>query len=182
MVRRTLDTYNTYTYNPYTATTCNKPASMSLLDVWNILYQNFMYNNTLHRISRQLTNLHGCKLICFAKTRPPDSIVVKDSDGSWILEGIGGELFEEIRKRINFTPVIEVAKLNVTSDKYGYDISEGYPDLISRLLKNFSVDLGFGIYSHIIYDNPSLEFSKPLVPECFGWAVPAHSGEYALWW
>lgn len=123
-----------------------------------------------------MKNLNGCPLICFAKNRPPDSIVLKINE-EWKLDGIGGKLMEEIRKRLNFTSVIEVPKMSVSADKYGYDISNGYPELVTERLNNYSVDLAFGIYSHIIYDNPTTEFSKSAVSECYGWAVPGHSGK-----
>ena len=53
---------------------------------------------------------------------------------------------------MNFTSEIIVPKLSVSVDEYGYDISQGFPELVSTLLDNSSVDLAFGIYSHIIYD------------------------------
>lgn len=127
-------------------------------------------------VSERMKNLNGCSLVCFAKNRPPDSIVLKISN-EWKLDGIGGKLMEEVRKRYNFTSIIQVPTLSVTVDKYGYDISDGYPELVSTRLNNYSVDLAFGIYSHIIYDNPKTEFTTSVVSECYGWAVPSHSGE-----
>ncbi|XP_065208097.1 uncharacterized protein LOC135836938 [Planococcus citri] len=170
--------FDIYTYDPYTESNCNRPGPLDLLDTWNSTHRYFRLNSDLFPLTKKLKNLHGCELVCFAKTRPPDAIVKEIGNNTWELDGIGGQLMEEVRKRINFTPVIQVPKLNVSVDKYGYDISYGYPELITELLNNFTVDLGFGIYSHIIYDNPRVEFSTIAVSECYGWAVPAHSGRF----
>lgn len=170
------ESFDIYTYDPYTESNCERPGQLNLLDVWNVTWKNFHYNNDLFPLTKKLKNLNGCKLICFAKTRPPDSIVKEMENHTWKLQGIGGNLLEEVRKRINFTPIIKVPKMNVSVDKYGYDISKGFPELVSEMLNNFTADLGFGIYSHIIYDNPKVEFAMTTVSECYGWAVPAHSG------
>lgn len=82
-----------------------------------------------------------------------------------------------IRTHFNFTSIIEVPKMNVSIDRYGYDISSGFPELVAARLTNHSVDLAFGIYSHIIYDNVDTEFSSVAVSECYGWAVPARMGK-----
>ncbi len=140
--------------------------------------QSFAIKEDLYPLVHKLTNLNQCKLICFAKNRPPDSIVAYTGNNLWKLDGIGGKLLEEVSKRINFTPIIQVPKLNVSVDKYGYDISNGFPELVSSLLDNSSIDLAFGIYSHIIYDDEKTEFSTAAVSECYGFAVPAHSGNF----
>lgn len=165
-----------YSYDPYHESSCNDP-KLLLVNVWNTQRRAFNLGTSLYDSEIKFRNLNRCKLVCFAKNRPPDSLLVRVNETSWELDGIGGKLMEEVQKRMNFTSDIIVPKLSVSVDEYGYDISQGFPELVSSLLDNSSIDLAFGIYSHIIYDNPKNEFSLPAVSECYGWAVPAHKGQ-----
>lgn len=162
-------------YNPYLEYSCNLPKIIEI-DRCNIRQGSFVNSNNLFPLAETLTNLNKCKLYCFVKNRPPDSLVRRKEDETWELDGVGGKLMEIVQKRINFTAVIQTPELTVTADKYGYDISRGFPELVANLLNNLTVDFAFGIYSHIIYDNPTTEFAASAVSECYGWAVPAHSG------
>lgn len=171
--------FDLYTYDPYSESFCNTP-KLILINVWNTNTNKFNHENDLYPLASRLQNLNKCELSCFAKNRPPDSLIVQVVNRTWLLDGIAGKLMEEVRTRINFTSAIQVPKLNVSVDKYGYDISNGFPELVASLLGNSSIDLVFGIYSHIIYDNTKTEFSIPAVSECYGWAVPAYSGKFCL--
>ena len=95
----------------------------------------------------------------------------------WQLEGVGSQFMKLIRNRFNFTSIIQVPKMSISVDKYGYDVSPGFPELVTARLVNHSVDLAFGIYSHTIYDNMSTEFSSVAVSECLSWAVPSRLGK-----
>lgn len=167
-----------YGYSPFLESNCNIP-SLILLNIWSISQNEFLRNNSLYTSSeRRAFNLNGCPLICLAKNRPPDALVRKINMNEWQLAGVGGHFMKVVRKRFNFTSVIEVPKMNVSIDRYGYDISPGFPELVATRLTNHSVDLAFGIYSHIIYDNQDTEFPAVAVSECYGWAVPSHMGEF----
>ncbi|KAI5723870.1 hypothetical protein M8J76_012073 [Diaphorina citri] len=156
---------NVYTYYP-----------TRFINVWDKRLGAFQQRLTSVYNAREKTknlNLHTLK--CMVKTRPPDSVIYNTSSG-WVLEGSGGETMKEVQRRMNFTMQIIVPTNLTPLDRFGYDISPGMPQQFHKRLREEDVDVGFGIFSHVIYESPDTEFSRSSSEECFTFAVNSATG------
>ncbi|KAI5727400.1 hypothetical protein M8J77_001800 [Diaphorina citri] len=156
---------NVYTYYP-----------TRFINVWDKRLGAFQQRLTSVYNAREKTknlNLHTLK--CMVKTRPPDSVIYNTSSG-WVLEGSGGETMKEVQRRMNFTMQIIVPTNLTPLDRFGYDISPGMPQQFHKRLREEDVDMGFGIFSHVIYESPDTEFSRSSSEECFTFAVNSATG------
>ncbi|XP_026681739.1 uncharacterized protein LOC103512501 [Diaphorina citri] len=131
----------------------------------------------------KMKNMHGFKIKCLTKNKPPDSVLYM-ADNDWVSSGLGVNLLREIYQKMNFTPDIIFPQPDSPHnvDRFGYDISPNMNSLIIGALTIREVDLAFGVFSHLLYQSPTTEFSTSAAEECFTFAVPANAGRPPSIW
>uniref|UniRef100_A0A8D9FI28 Uncharacterized protein n=1 Tax=Cacopsylla melanoneura TaxID=428564 RepID=A0A8D9FI28_9HEMI len=152
--------------------------NVSLVNIWNKELQNFERDVDLFDASSKVKNMHGFPIKCLIKNKPPDSVLYRNGS-QWVADGLAVNLLLLVSRIMNFTPDVMFPQPDNPHnvDRFGYDISPNMNSLIIGALTLREADLAFGIFSHLLYDSPTTEFSISTAEECFTFAVPAHAGE-----
>nr|XP_018914789.1 PREDICTED: uncharacterized protein LOC109042480 [Bemisia tabaci] len=161
-----------YTYKPFSKFHCWNRGQLILLDTWDPVKGSMSKGR---KFSFDFKNFYGCDIRCLGITRPPDNIMIRQDDGSWTSDGVGGKVLEIVAKKLNFNPVISVINNNV-SEEYGWYFTEGPGELISKALIEEQYDLAYGWFSEAEYGYHGVERTQKTSIDCFGWAVPYRAG------
>lgn len=104
------DQVHVYTYFPYTPNHCEYIESTFLFSMGNqsISMKNDFFPN-------KLRNFHQCPLLLATYTIPPYMILHHLDDGSYITNGIEGNLYREMAASLNFHPMVRVGMKNYLS-------------------------------------------------------------------
>ncbi|RZF46589.1 hypothetical protein LSTR_LSTR002921 [Laodelphax striatellus] len=170
-----------YTMKPFTEKHCGVVNEAVLLNSWNFSSQSFDKSISEFGSRRVVSNFHGCSLNAVVDNRPPESMIDVDGDKVSFL-GPGAQVVEILERTFNFTTNVTFLTKLSQLDRFGYLIVPGKSKRIKEMIESGKVDFAFGIFSHGIYNFPTLHLVNAAFSECFTWAAAcAIRSEPSLW-
>lgn len=143
------DDYKTvllYTYFPYTAVHCEK-----VVAVVQDYFENHNFTRNAPIFPDKMSNMHKCPVRVAMYHFEPFTMLKRQPNASYFIDGIEGIVFRVISQRLNFTPIVILSRTNILrniTDEHA-EIQSPVRRSLDVVNKNISIQIAYNSFKSI---------------------------------
>lgn len=172
------DHFNVYTYFPYSEEICGSGKIIKKVDECT----SGEYKNNFKIFSgiEKLKSFHKCVVKCFGNIQYPESVLTRNTDGTWNVQGNIAYLLQTLQDHYNLTlRVVKMFDLQIY-DWFYYNVSA---ETVMERVEQNAFEFGFGSFTFLNTNNrDKFEYGLAPNPECITWAAPVFAGKFPEFW